>query len=169
MRNHKNAKTVEPEFSRPFDISRLSPGGGEVHERLDASPDERAALCRRFGLLGMGKIDGIVRLRRMKGKGMRIRVSGHLHADVVQACVVTLEPVEETVDEDFTILFSDEVSGTDEAFSVDDDSEPADFMDGRLDLGEMLAQQLSLALNPYPRKEDARINEGNAFQGLQTE
>jgi len=169
MRNHKNIKTVPPEFSHLFDTQRLSPGGAEIHVKMEASSVEREALAKRLGLLGINALTALVRVRRMKGKNARLRVLGNLHADVVQSCVVSLNPVPEVVDEDFTIVFTDEPMEEAAGISVDDDREPLDFVDGKLDLGEMVAQQLSLTLNPYPRDEDAVINAEDAFLCLQTE
>jgi uncharacterized metal-binding protein YceD (DUF177 family) len=135
------------EFSRPVAIDRLPPGES-VHD-VAAAPAERAALARRFGLLALDRLEARVRLTPLAG-GL-VRLAAELSADVVQECVVSLEPVPSRVEERFTLLYGgrgeepEEVVLSGEAELV----EPAP--GGIIDLGEAVAQQLSLALDPFPR------------------
>jgi uncharacterized metal-binding protein YceD (DUF177 family) len=139
------------EFSRPVAIDRLPPGESE-HE-VAAGPEERAALARRFELLGLDRLEARARLARLQG-GL-VRLTAEVSADVVQACVVSLEPVASRVEERFTLLYGEanedagEVVLSGEAELV----EPAP--GGVIDLGEAVAQQLSLALDPFPRAAGA--------------
>lgn len=137
---------VCPEFSRPVDTARLA--GGEPDFEIAAVPDERTALARRFGLLALGRLEARIRLRQLAG-GL-VRLSASLSADVVQSCIVTLEPIAGKVEEDFTLLYG-ALEMTDEVV-VDSETESVEPLDGTLiDIGEAVAQQLSLALDPYPR------------------
>jgi uncharacterized metal-binding protein YceD (DUF177 family) len=45
--------------------------------------------------------------------------------------------------------------GGEELVSVDEDDPPELVDEGRIDLGELVVEQLVLALNPYPRAEGA--------------
>jgi uncharacterized metal-binding protein YceD (DUF177 family) len=141
-----------PEFTRPVDIGRL-PSGGAVYD-LAATPAERAALAERFDLLALDRLEAEVRLERLAG-GL-LRLSAALEADVVQACVVTLEPVRDRIDEPFTVLYRAGAEAGETAVVLNGTSElveplPSDI----LDIGEAVAQQLSLALAPYPRAAGA--------------
>lgn len=141
-----------PEFTRPVDIGRLPSGGGVFD--VKATPAERAALARRFDLLALDRLDAEVRLERLAG-GL-LRLSAALRADVAQACVITLEPVRSRIDEPFTVLYRAGAEAGETAVMLSGASEPVEPLPGDiLDIGEAVAQQLSLALDPYPRAPGA--------------
>lgn len=141
-----------PEFSRPVGVNTLPRGGRTI--AIEADEAERAALARRFGLLALD--DFKARLTLTAGRGDTVVVTGTLTAAVVQRCVVTLDPVPAAVEDEIEAVFAD-AAGRDEAeIEVDPlaaEAEP--LVDGRIDLGELAAQHLSLALDPYPRAPDA--------------
>lgn len=146
---------VTPEFSRLVDLDRV--GDAEVVRDISATAEERAALARRLGLADLGILDAQVRLRRERA-GSVLRVSGRLVAEVTQTCVVTLVPVQNRIVEEFTVLYGDvPASG-----AVDVDAEGDEALEpwpaGPLDIGEAVAQELSLALDPYPRAPGARLD-----------
>jgi uncharacterized metal-binding protein YceD (DUF177 family) len=141
---------MAPEFSRPVPLARVSEAGRE--ERLRASPAECAALARRFGIEAVSRLEADLLLRPEPGGGMT--VTGRLSADVVQACVVSLDPVAQTVSEDVVLRLlspgeepSDDPEGPDE-IPIEGDA---------IDLGEAMAEQLALALDPYPRAPGAAL------------
>jgi uncharacterized metal-binding protein YceD (DUF177 family) len=87
-----------------------------------------------------------------------IRLEASLAAAVVQECVVTLEPVPAELSEDFTIIYGapaaeDEL--LERGLAEDGDFEP--LAGAEIDIGEAVAQQLSLALDPYPRAPGASL------------
>lgn len=143
-----------PEFSRPIDLSRV--GSVETAHDIAANAEERAALARRFGLLEVGRLEARVRLRRTRG-GTALRLSGHLDADVTQACVVTLEPVQSHIAEDFTVLYGKAPTETEVTIDPDADSVIEPWPEGPLDIGEAVAQELGVALDPYPHAPDASL------------
>lgn len=108
-------------------------------------------LAERFDLVTVGRLAGHARLDRCGGQTIRLR--GRLEADVVQSCVVSLEDVAATVAVAFECRFARAGSDALESFAWDQDIERLD--GAELDLGEIFAQQLSLALDPYPRATDA--------------
>ena len=139
---------IKPEFSRPV---RLGPEARKIS--LEANETEREALARRFDILGIGALSATLRLQPEPGGSVRAR--GTLRAQVEQACVVTLEPVLQRIEAplDLRILEEGEAPG-------DDDPESPDEIEshgGLVDLGEAVAEQLSLALDPYPRAEGAEL------------
>ncbi len=143
-----------PEFSRPIDIARI--GEFELTQDIEATEAERAALVERLGLLALDRLQARVALKRVAG-GRALRLSGHLSADVTQACVVTLEPVKNTVETDFVVLFGD-ASPVDEV--VVDAMEEELFEpwpEGPLDVGETVTQELAVSLDPYPRSPGAAL------------
>lgn len=149
---------VAPEFSRPFALDGLPPGGATLN--LAAAPEERAALARRFDLVRLDRLEGELRLERVGGD--IVRVAGRVRAAAAQRCVVTLEPVEAEVDAAFERLFTRSPVEETAEVEVDPEAEmPEPLPAGGLDLGELLAEELSLALDPYPRspQADARLAE----------
>ncbi len=144
--------TPSPEFSRRVELARL--GALEVRYPISAVPEERAALARRFDLRSLDRLEAEIRLQRLAG-GM-VRVSGHVGADVVQACVVSLEPVTSVVEQDFALLYGS--SGSGKSVMIDLETDEAEPFDGdAIDIGEAVAQQLVLALDPYPRAAGASL------------
>ena len=84
--------------------------------------------------------------------------------------MVSLEPVTQAVSEVFRLRF---VPEGDERDLMDPESPDEIGHDGRtIDLGEAAAEQLALALDPYPRADGAELDpsatedEGGAFAGL---
>ncbi len=133
------------EFSRRIDVARL--GGADAVHDISANETERAALAKRFDLVSLDRLDAHVTLRRVAG-GM-VRLEASLTADLVQTDVVTLDPVPAHVEDDFSLLFGGEA---DDAAALDPDAELVEpLVDGHIDIGEAVAQQLSLAMDPYPR------------------
>jgi len=141
-----------PEFSRRVELARL--GALEAIYPISADAAEREALVRRFDLLSLDRLEAKIRLQRLAG-GM-VRLSGWLGADVVQACVVSLEPVASMLDWDFTVLYGSTEPG--KTVMVDLETDEAEPFDGdAIDIGEAVAQQLALALDPYPRAPGASL------------
>ncbi|MDE1147899.1 MAG: DUF177 domain-containing protein [Azospirillaceae bacterium] len=149
---------MTPEFSRSVIADKVS--SRETVEKITATPVERAALARRLDLVSLDSLTALVRLRRIRG-GQMVRVTGELDAQVVQSCVVTLEPMAASVRDTFQALYApahlvpkDEEEL--ENLGLDDEADPPEPIEsGRIDIGELVTQHLSLALDPYPRKADS--------------
>ena len=151
---------VEPvEFSRPLAVDRIAGHSSQVE--IEANVAERAALAERFDLLSLDRFTARFSVRRLR-KDL-IRVKGRIAAGLVQACVVSLEPVPGKIDEEFELDFlegGDGRAGAD-AGEIDLDAEAADgpepLMRPEIDLGEVAAEQLGLAIDPYPRRAGAEV------------
>ena len=117
---------------------------------LEASPDECVALARRMGIPAVLSLRCELRGRR---HGDAVDVDGALAARVVQDCVVTAEPFEQDVSERFAVQCVPEgqESGDDDPDSIDQ----VTYRNNTVDLGELAAEQLALALDPYPRSPGA--------------
>ncbi len=148
---------ITHELSRPLQVDRVPLGG--ISEHIVASPDERAALAVRFGLREIKRLEANVEVDRAEGK--MFAVTGKLFADVVQECVVTLEPLDEHVVDRIDVLFAPpHLAENDREGALADlgDAEPPEpIVNGIIDLGELVSQHLVIALNPYPRKKGASV------------
>ncbi|MBD0274058.1 MAG: DUF177 domain-containing protein [Acetobacteraceae bacterium] len=139
-----------PEFSRPFRLGSVGPDGRR--EVLEADGTERAALARRFGIPAVETLRAELRL--WPEADGAVRAEGRLAAEVVQHCVVTLDPVAQRVEEAVSLRLLP--AGEEPR---DEPDEPDDILseDGVVDLGEAMAEQLALALDPYPRAPGAAL------------
>ena len=139
---------AQPEFSVEIKLDSISDEPREYHLKPDI--DQKSALARRFGLLSIDTFEAHLTLAWLKA-GRILSVSGEISAVVTQSCVVTLEPVSATVAENVEIVFAR--NSADTANIVDpDEVEP---LEGEtLDIGEIVAEELSLALDPCPRHPD---------------
>ena len=105
---------------------------------------------------GSTELEGETRIVRAD-PATSVLVTGRLEAEVVQSCVVTFDPVPATVVAEFDRLFSEDLpEATVDEVEIDPEAElPEPVVGGKLDLGEILAQELSLAMDPYPRSPEA--------------
>jgi uncharacterized metal-binding protein YceD (DUF177 family) len=146
----KPAPDEMPEFSRLVPLARLD--GGEAIYPISANPEERSLLARRFDLVALDTLTAEARLSRGPAG---IRLAARLTADVVQLCGVTLEPFRSRIEEEFTLLYGTEAPAGD---VLDPMAEDFEIVSGtEIDIGEAVAQQLSLSLDPFPRAPGAEI------------
>jgi uncharacterized metal-binding protein YceD (DUF177 family) len=126
-----------------------------LHLDLEADEEVRARLAVLAGVLGVGELGVIADVTR-HGEGLRM--AGRVTARVTQTCVVTIEPIENTVDEAFDVLFlPPEVAGAAPAGpdpeEVDDTREA--LVNGAADLGAVATEFFLLGIDRYPRKPGA--------------
>ena len=134
------------------------PEGG-LHRELEATPRQREALAALGDLGGVHSAKASFDLHHA-GDG-RVHVTGRVRAEVCQTCVVTLDPVDNIVDEPVDLMFMPPDQIRDLADLVEEDGEadsgdpPEPINNGLIDLGQIAADALFLGLDPYPRKPDA--------------
>ncbi|HEX8583897.1 MAG TPA: DUF177 domain-containing protein [Allosphingosinicella sp.] len=141
------------EFSRTFRIDAI--GGAPRSVTIDASEGERTALAARFGLEAIHALAAEAVLTR---DGETVVARGRVTASVVQSCVATGEPMDEDVAEDFAIEFRPHVqadSGEEEIELSEGELDVVFYDAAAVDLGEAVAETVSLALNPFPRSAKA--------------
>lgn len=146
--------TSAPEFSRPVRLDEL--GEGPRRFSIEAEPEERAALVRRFALQSLDHLRSNVELTR---SGDRIRLTGTFDAKLVQSCIASGDPVPASIAEPVTLIFVPEAAMEAAEEEIELSGEDCDTLahDGRtVDMGEAIAQSLGLAMNPYPRSPAAQ-------------
>ena len=129
-----------------------------LHRDIEADAATRAAMAEIAGLRDIPAVRASFDLSH--GSGGQIHVVGHLTARVGQTCVVTLDPIENDIDEDIDLTFApaDQVQqlidGLDEQAEEGEMPEPPEAIEnGMIDLGRLATDVLFLAVDPYPRKE----------------
>jgi uncharacterized metal-binding protein YceD (DUF177 family) len=144
---------MTPELHRPVSLDRIGARGLDM--TVDASAAECAALAERMKLPAVHAVSCTFHLIREDRD--RVLARGHLKARVTQTCVVSLDAFEADVEEVFQVRF---VPSGEESDDVDPESDDEIPYEGNLiDLGEAAAEQLGLALDPYPRKPGAALTE----------
>lgn len=144
------------EFSRVVTVESVGDSGRSL--MLEADADELEAVKRRLGIDGLSSLRANALLRRT-GKD-RLRVDIDFSADVLQSCVVTLEPVALRVSDAATVCFQMGGKQIDEPEVLDPGAPdpPEPLVGGRIDVGELVVQHLALAIDPYPRKDGAELS-----------
>lgn len=136
----------KPEFSYEIELGDVGRQGKAF--RLAAGEEERRRIAERLGAPSVEKLEGELRVSATK---TAIRVEGSIEAELTRECVASLESMQERVAEEFDLDFLREAPEPEDG---EEGWETPEVHEGdRLDLGELLVQQLSLAMDPFPRKE----------------
>lgn len=127
---------------------------------FEATETQRAALATVAGLRNVGRAAAAFELSHVGGG--KVHVTGRVAARVGQSCVVTLDPIENDIDEPVDLMFAPEADIPRLSTTVDDEAESEDIPDspepiinGLIDLGRVATDVLFLGIDPYPRKPDA--------------
>jgi uncharacterized metal-binding protein YceD (DUF177 family) len=128
------------------------------HIRFEAGPEERARLARFSGILAVDSLTAEGELHPWAGGGVEIEL--RLQARVVQACVVSLAPVPQYIDEPIVRRFlpparlGDGPAGP-VVIDIAEEDPPEPLAGDTVDLGPVVTEHLVLALEPYPRDPGA--------------
>jgi uncharacterized metal-binding protein YceD (DUF177 family) len=148
----KNTMTVFPPSPFALRTSRLV-----ADAKTPFKIETNAALCEQLraelDLVGLKKLRFTGHVRAEGRTDWRLE--GQLGATIIQLCVVTLEPVSTRIETKVTRLFQKDFTYSEEEeleMPQDDSAEPLGLW---IDPLEIMAEELSLALPQYPRKEDA--------------
>jgi uncharacterized metal-binding protein YceD (DUF177 family) len=136
---------MTPEFHRPVSLDRIGPHGLDLP--VEANPAECSELAVRMNLPAVLALSCTFHLIRESRDIVLAR--GVLRARVTQVCVISLEEFDSPVEEVFQARFVPSGEETDDIDPESDDEIP--FEGNLIDLGEAAAEQLGLALDPYPR------------------
>lgn len=156
---------VKPEWPHPVDADKI--GTTPLRIKISPSPEELKRLTKRMGVSEIRDLVGELTLSRDSGRNV-IFISGQVRASITQSSVISGKPVKSEIDESFEAWYADH----DEAVSfakakqerlvregagdfpfLDESEDPEPIVDGKIDVGELAAQYLSLAINLYPRAE----------------
>ena len=136
---------MKPELHRPLSLDHIGPRGLDL--TVEANPAECSALATRMNIAAVLALSCAFQLIR-QGRDV-VLARGTLRARVTQTCVISLEDFDAPVQETFQVRFVPSEQQSDEIDPEADDEIP--FEGNQIDLGELAAEQLGLALDPYPR------------------
>ena len=153
-------KVGKSEIERIVDLERMGNRGAAVD--ISPSDRERAALAKRFGFLDLPVFSARVTVDRSIGD--QVVVQGRMRGKIVQACILTLDPVTQDLDEAFRLVFQEGLSEdrdpeSGEALVSAQTDAPEPLPGSHLDVGEIVAEQLSLAADPYPRRPGVALED----------
>lgn len=152
---------TQPEFSRLFELALANERA--IEDTYEANGSENMALARRFDVASLSavKVDIVV-----APHALGHLLTGRVAADVAQNCVVTGQALVNQVDTSISYLALAErqdldLESIEEAYGV---SEAGYSESQEIDLGELAAQYLGLAIDPYPRTDGATLDKEAAGQ-----
>jgi uncharacterized metal-binding protein YceD (DUF177 family) len=143
-------------WSRPVVVADV-PDRGE-HIEITADEETRTGIAKVANLRSLPRLSASFDVMRSGAEGLR--VTGKISATVGQNCVVTLEPIENEVEESFEVTFApaQDIVAVDEedkdapASAAMSDQAPEPITGGAIDLGALATEHLLLGIDPYPRK-----------------
>jgi uncharacterized metal-binding protein YceD (DUF177 family) len=132
-----------------------------LHRELEADRAIRGAMAEVAGLREILSANASFDVTPKSGG--RFHVAGRVQARIGQTCVVTLDPIENDIDEEVDLVFAPPEQIPQLAALVDETAEvgdeipdsPEPIENGVIDLGRLATDVLFLAIDPYPRKRDA--------------
>lgn len=142
----------------PVTVAQIPETG--LHRDIEADFATRAVMAEVAGLREIFSANASLDI--MPTGGGRFRVAGRVRARVGQVCVVTLDPIENDIDEQIDLIFAPPEQISDLSDLVDDVAEseveipdpPEPIMNGVIDLGRLVTDALFLGIDPYPRRMD---------------
>jgi hypothetical protein len=158
MTDRENTDRENP-WSVPVVVAQIPDTG--LHRQFEANAGVRQTLADLGALREVLSANASLDLTLMR-EG-RVHVIGRVKARIGQTCVVTLDPIENDIDEAIDLIFAPPEQIPALADLVDDaatsDAEipdpPEPIVAGMIDLGRLATDALLLGVDPYPRKPGA--------------
>ncbi len=155
MKTYNGATDADP-WRVPIAVAQIPETG--LHRDIEASGREREAMARVAGLREILSAGASFDL--MPKSGGRVQVVGRVHARIGQTCVVTLDPIEDEIDEEIDLMFAppEQVRQLADLIEEAEDRDteipepPEPIVNGVIDLGRLATDYLFLGIDPYPRK-----------------
>ncbi len=145
-----------PLGAKPWVIKARSIGNSGVTGKLEANEEDRRALAEALDILACDRLVVDYRLKPIGGD--RFTASGRITANLVQACVATLEPVPETIKESFSAAFwpAGEIGGELPEGEIHlDEAVPEPIEGGEIAIGRYIYELIAVTMEPFPRSPNA--------------
>ena len=138
---------MQPEFSKIIDTNKLN--DEEKVEKITASPSERKALAKRFKITGINSFSATVTLN--KEENGDVKVAGEIAANVTLNSIISLEDFDMDLKDSFKVIFTRSYKEDEGNIDINEDIEP--LIGSEIDIGELAAEYLALAIPPFPKKD----------------
>ena len=143
----------------PWDQAVVDIPKSGVAATRSASADELERVAASLDLAACRALDADYRIEPLSGG--RFQLTGHLRAEITQTCVVTLDPLESTIEEDFAAVFwpeADLPAPESGELALDEEPEREAIAGGQIGVGRIVFETLAAAIEPFPRKPDAVLD-----------
>ena len=162
---HKKNESNQPEWSVYINVDDI----GTSSKRISISPNQQESqnIAARVGVVEITKLNVVYKIKRQNK--LTIYLDGRLDAEIIQECVKTLTPIKSKICETFEAWYAEKhkavsfarakaqkeaVSSGGEQPMLEEHEDPEPVIDGKIDLGEVAVQYLSLFIDPYPLVEN---------------
>jgi uncharacterized metal-binding protein YceD (DUF177 family) len=150
MASRKPERVTKWPWSVPVAVADVPETGR--HLELAADDQARAAIAELAVLRALPRLTAAFDVT-LHGHG-GLRVSGRVSATAGQVCVVTLEPVDNEIEEEIDLVFVPDAAHVSQGGAEFEDA-PEPLVGGTVDLGAIATEFLLLAVDPHPRKPGA--------------
>lgn len=148
----------EPLHDFSFDVQRIPKNG--FHGETSANEDQLRALSAALELLSFDALRVRYSITEMSHGGYKLHV--RYNASYQQQCVVTLEPIkqtlEEVIDEEFRETATAPAGSEENEIEISSHYVPEVLNDGVIELGRVLFEDISSAIDPHPRKDGSGLD-----------
>lgn len=160
---------AESEWSHFYNIHEME--GNRQVLSISPDPEEARRLALRLSVLSVDTLVADLVIMHSPGD-VSYHVKGKFKARLTQACAVTLEPVKTYIQDEFEAWFADSQGvapfaklkrerqmqkAHEELPILEEKEDPEAIIDGKIDLGELVTQYLSLSIDPYIRAEGVTL------------
>jgi hypothetical protein len=146
-------------------VARLPQNG--MNLTLTANAKELSALAKAHDLIHVQSFKAELLVKKWRKDG--VKITGRVTADITQNCVITLEPLDNRVENEIDTIFVPENSklarpplSADGEMVIDFEGAdiPETFSGDTIDAGALAEEFFGLAIDPYPRKPGASLEQG---------
>jgi uncharacterized metal-binding protein YceD (DUF177 family) len=142
-------------LTQSYNLARLGNAGDEMRFAADATA--LAQIARWTGVQSVEKFEVRAELKKLAPN--RFGLTFHLLADVIQSCVVTLEPVAGHIERSFSreLIFAGAQrhkplpAESETLLDASEEEGPEEIQSLHIDLAAPVLEEFVLALDPYPR------------------
>jgi len=151
--NRPNTGSEPDPWRVPVIVAQIPDTG--LHREIEASAAERKVMAEVAGVREI--LSANASFDVVPKSGGRLHVTGHVRARVGQTCVVTLDPIENEIEEEVDLTFAPEAEARrlSDLMPPEVIDPPEAIINGIIDLGRLATDALFLAIDPYPRKPGA--------------
>ena len=153
-------RTQSSDQMRLIAVSQVT--DGPVEMVIDATKSERKKLAEVFELVEFKNLRASLHLVSPDA-GVTIHLSGQVEAELVQSCVISLEPVTSRIEATLERIYSDQEKPDDSidiTIELDADEPFEPFSGDSINVWQAIVEQLALEIDPFPRAP------GVEFSGL---
>jgi hypothetical protein len=161
----KVMKKLNSEWTCDIEVETL--GQKPLELSIKASEQQCKDIANRLDLVAIDELGAELVINREES-GNIIHVKGVFRARVCQKCIITLDELSQEISDEFEAWYADPEQAVSlakvrhermskmmdaEVPLLEENEDPEPVIDGKIDIGELVIQYLSLSLNEYPQAE----------------